>query len=520
MATKSPASSGAETQPAGGLFQRFLEIFSGGGPEAEKRKLLRSIGKELSRSRYRFYRPKGSEALPGIGRFFYEIYKIVAPAQILLTNATGSGVLRSFVIESFLNKEQKEYWERLTDGWIQEKAKTLPIKELSELVKQNMIRFFSLFDSDLTTRIDAAHSTLVALANFVNFDYYFLLRKFDSSLPERSFSHNPKFEAISADYIADDLKDFLEVFLALNLDADWKRILGALREYRNIDVLPIDSWVRLVGSLGEVRSSHVLEQIVRHAQKDPYWTATARTTSERIVEPFLERLRNQMEILLQKIHQERRASKIDQLAKQIFGTTVVVRMRNYTEKANEIFAKKTVGGFTHTAALSYLRAFLNDFFKKDVRELVDLVIIRGQWTSNILSQQLSDAYHALLELSDEIIKFDEALADDGDLGIKLRNILARSDRDKEHMKYLRNILKDTNDKASGLVNRSALNLIAVGKHLKNLIEDLSKTHPDLLLNWKEIENSAARPLRDWMLAAYRNIYHLVQLLQFFVVKDG
>ena len=519
MSTKSPGPSAAGTPSETGILARILSIFTGGDPEAEKKKLLKSIGKDLSRSRYKFYKPKGSEALPGLGRFFYEIYKIVAPAQILLTNASGSGVLRSFVIESFLSQEQKEISERLTDAWIQEKAKTLSVKELSELVKQDMIRFISVFDGDLTARIDTAHATLVALANFVNFDYFFLLKKFDSSIPERNFTYHPKFETISADYIVDDLKDFLEVFLALNLEADWKRILGALKEYRNIDVLPVDPWIKLTGALGDVRQSRILEQIVRHAQKDPYWTASPRSQADRIVEPFLEKLRSQMEIQLQKIAQERRNSKIEDLAKQVFGTSVVVRMKNYTDKANVVFAKKMMGGFTQTAALNYIRAFLIDFFKKDVRELVDLLIIRGQWTTSILSQQLSDAYHALLELSDEIIRFDDSLGDDGDLGNKLRTVLAKSDRDKEQLKYLRNLLKDTNDKASGMVNRSALNLISVGKHLKSLIEDLSRPHHEVVLNWKEIENSAAHPVKEWMLGTYKKIYYLVQLLQFFVSKE-
>jgi len=520
MVAKKDTSSEAQKQSGGGFLQRIFSIFTNGDPEAEKKKLIKAVGKDLSHSRYKFYKPKGSEALPGLGRFFYEIYKIVAPAQILLTNAASSGVLRSFVIENFLSKEQKEISERLTDSWIQEKAKNMSIKDLSDMVKQDMIRFFSVFDGELSTRIDNAHATLVALANFINFDFFFLLKKFDSNITERNFVYHPKFETISADYIVDDIKDFLEVFLALSLDADWKRILGALKEYRNIDVLSVDAWTKLVSALAGIRDSHVLEQIVRHAQKDPYWTASPRAPADRIVEPFLDKLRSQMEIQLQKVAQERRNSKIDDLAKQIFGTTVVVRMKNYTDKANVVFAKKMLGGYTQTAALNYLRAFLIDFFKKDVRELVDLIIIRGQWTTSILSQQLSDAYHALLDLSDEIIKFDDALAEDGELGMKIRTVLAKSDRDKEQLKYLRNLLKDTNDKASGLVNKSALNLISVGKHLKGLIEDLTKSHHEIILNWKEIEGAAAHPVKDWMLGTYKKIYYLVQLLQFFVSKNG
>jgi hypothetical protein len=77
--------------------------------------------------------------------------------------------------------------------------------------------------------------------------------------------------------------------------------------------------MKLTAALSNVRDSHVLEQIVRHAHKEPYWTAAPRASAERIVEPFLDKLRNQMEIQLQKIAQERRNSKIDDLAKQVFG---------------------------------------------------------------------------------------------------------------------------------------------------------------------------------------------------------
>ena len=84
---------------ASGFFQKMLGMFGMGDPEADKKRLVKNIGKNLSRSRYRFYKPKSSEALPGLARFFYETYKVIAPAQVMLTSASQSGVLKSFVIE-------------------------------------------------------------------------------------------------------------------------------------------------------------------------------------------------------------------------------------------------------------------------------------------------------------------------------------------------------------------------------------------------------------------------------------
>ena len=509
----------APPEPEPGFFQRLFGIFGMGGKDADKKRLLKSIGKDLSHSRYRFYKPKTGEALGGLARFFYETYRTIAPAQVLLNNATQSGILKSFVIESFLTQDQREMAERLTDGYIMEKAKTVAVKDIQEAVKTDMISFFSCFDSEKTAQIDGAYSTLLSFINFINFDYYFLLKKFDSNITERSFTYNPRFDSISAEYIVDDVHDFLEVFIPLNLDADWKRIFTALKEYRNMDVIQVDSWLKLAPAIRDVRTSGILEQLIRHVKQDPYMTISPRPAGDRIVEPFIDKLKNQIVMLLQKIAQERRNTKIDELAKAVFGTAVVVRLKNYTEKANALFAKKLLGGYTQTQALNFLKAYLIDYFKKDVREMVDILLIRGQWGTNIQSQQLSDGYHALLDLSDQIIQFDDSLADDGDLGTRMRNALLKSDRDKDGIKYVRQMLKDVNDRALLLVNKAALNLIAVGRHVKGMIEDLDKPHHEMIMNWKEVENAAARPMKDSLTDTYRKIYYMVQLLQYYVKED-
>jgi len=503
----------------GGFLQKLLSAFSGGGTEAEKKKLLRGIAKDLSRSRYKFYKPKGQEALTGMAKFFYEVYKIAAPAQVLLGNAASSGALRSFVIESYLTPEQCELSERLTEAYIIERAQTLSLAQVQEETKRNLTSFFVVFDGEMSKQIDDAYNTLIALVNFVGFDYYFLLKKFDSSMPERSFSYKPKFDAINGEYVVDDLQDFLEVFAALDFETDWPRIFGALKEYKKVDVVSVDAWGKFAAAAAELRKSEILAQIVRHLKDDPYWIGKPRVPSERIVEPFLQKLKTQIETIIQRIVQERRNSKIDEIANQIFGTTVILRMKNYTEKANVVFAKKMLGGYTQAQAMNYLKAYLMDYFKKDIRELVDLLIIRGQWTANLQSQQLSDCYHAILDVADRILQFDEELADDGEVGSRLRMALAKADRDKDALKYLRTTLKETNDKATAMVSRAAMNLIGIGRQLKALIEDLSKPHHEILLNWKEVEAQSSRPLKAWLVETYKKIYYIIQLLQYFVKSE-
>ncbi len=510
-----------EAGGSGGLVQRVLSFFAGmGDPDSDKKKLLKGIGKDLSRSKFKFYRPKGQEALPGLAKFFYELYKTTAPAQVLLGNASSSAALRSFVIESFLSREQRELSELLTEATILERSKTLSLKDLQDEAKKQMTDFYAVFDGEMSRQIDQTYTTLLSFINFVSFDYYFLLKKFDSGLMERTFSKAPHFDSINGEYIAEDLADFLEVFLPLDAEAEWRRIFEALKAYRNADVIQADAWMKLLPAIAEVRKSQILEQIVRHVKKDPNWMPTARYPNERIVEPFLGKLKTQLETLIQRIIKERRNAKIDEVAKMVFGTTIVLRMKNYTEKANVIFAKKMLGGFTQAPALNYLKAYLIDYFKKDIREIVDILIIRGQWTTNIQMQQLADAYHVLLEISDQLIAFDEGLADEGETGSRLKSAVMKSDRDKDQVKYLRTMLKDVNEKASGFVSKAGVNLIAVGRHFKVLIEDYDRPHHEIVLNWKEIESAASRPVREWLVEVYKKIYYIVQLLQYYAKEEG
>jgi hypothetical protein len=498
------------------IIERVMSLFSGGSdPEAEKRRILRQIAKDLSKHRYKFYKPKGEEVLPAFARFFYDLYKVIAPAQVFLQNAETSVQLKAIIIDSYLDKNLLELQERLSDEMIKDRARTVPTRELSQQLKDELVSFFAGFDGTRMKAIDGTYSSVIAFAKFVNFDFFFLLKKFDSNITERSFTYIPKFEAIRSEYVSDDIKDFMEVLLALDLDQDWKSMFAALKLYKNVDVVATDQWNKALAQLRDIRKSGILELMVRHIDKNPMWQPSARTVDEHIVEGYLQKLRAQIELAIQKILQEKRNAKIDELATAVFGTPAVSRLKNYTDKANLAFSKKMLGGFTNVQGLNYLKAFLLDFFKKDIRELVDLFLIRGQWSTNLLSQQLSEGFHELMSVSEQLIAFDDKLADDGDLGLRLRNTLAKSDRDKNQLKNLRIVLKAVNDDAQRMVNVSAQALILIGKNLKGLLEDYQRNPHELLINWKEIELASERPIAERITDVYKKIYYFVQLMQFF-----
>jgi hypothetical protein len=417
-----------------------------------------------------------------------------------------------------LSENQAKLKERVSDDAIKERAKESGTKELAMQVKNELAAFMSEFDTEKVRRLDTLYSQLVMLTNFVTFDFFFLLKKFDSSLPERTFTYSPKFEAIRGEYVLDDLKDFALVMYTLPLDADWPRIFAIIKEYRQVEPVAIGQWNKMVNLLTEVRRSRVLEQIIQLLSKDPSYAIRSESVNERIVDSYLVKLKTQTEMVVQQIQQEKKTGKASELLKQIFGTDSIVRLKNYAERANAPFEKKMLGGYLYVEELNYMKAFLIDYFKRDIRALTDLFLVRGKWTLPATSTSYSSSFHDLLELSDKITEFDDSLAEDEELGAKLRTMLSRSDRDKEVVKQLRTQLKDINDLALKCLSTGTQDFVVIARSLKGILDDYEKSPHELITNWKEIEMNADRPIKEWVVAVYKQIYAFVMLMQLYL-KD-
>jgi len=503
-----------------GFFQRILSLFFHGiDPEREKRRLLRDIAKDLKRKKHKFYKPNNREAQQGLAKFFHDIYKVIGPSQVLLEHAQSSNVLKQLIIEFSIPDEIREYRDQLSEEVIRKKAEMMDSKALSADIRENMVNFFSGFRGEQVKEIDGMYNLLAGFLQFIHFDYFFLLKKFDSNLPERDFNYNPKFESINAHYVSDDLKDFLEVLPLINKDGQWDKMFDILKGYKENEVVSRPAWKKIVRSLDSIRKETLFEQMVRHIDSDPYYKPLFYPPNERIVEEYLNKVKTQTEMIFQKIQNERQNRKLEKLLKIVFGTTAVSRMRYYNEKENLKFSKKMLGGYIYVKPLNYIKAFLLDYFKRDIKSLIDLLLIRGRWATNLMSQQLSESFYALMEVSDNLLKFDESLGEEGQKGPRIRQYITRSEKDKNAMVSLRKVLKEVNDEALSITQLTAQNLITIGKSLKQVLDDYEKRPHELLTNWKEIETHAEKDIHTSITEIYKRIYYFIQLLQYYVKKS-
>jgi hypothetical protein len=502
------------------FFQRIIAFFLGrSDPEFERKRLLKEVVKALKKQRLKFYRPRHEIMDPLLAKYFFEFYKTLGPAQSLIKYADYSGVLKSIVIESTLSSDFLEIKERLTEESIRKRAKMMEAKALTKEIKDDLITFFAAFDIDKAREINHIYHTLSVFVDLTHFDYYFLLKKFDSSLPEGNFFYTPHFEPINGEYIVEDLKEFFYIIEEVNENADWNRILDLLKEYRGVDIVARAAWKKILSRIKELKRSRVLLLIIQHIDKNPYFKVKQNLKKIRIVEPYLSKLKTQTELSLQKIFKEKHSSKLDEFTKLIFGTSSISRLKNYIEKANIAFSKKMLAGFLYVQPLNYLKAFLLDFLKKDIKAIVDLLIIKGKWATNFTSQELSESFHSLLEISDRITEFDDSVAEESSTGSKLKTYFHKSDKEKAAQKVLRQMLKEINDMAKGMIHEAAQNLITLGRNIKMALDDYTRQPHELIINWKEIEVNFDGNLKNSLVNIYKKIYYMVKLLQIFFKEE-
>lgn len=503
------------------IFQRlFASLFHSNDAEAEKKRLLKTIAKNMSKQRFKFYKPQSNQVLPGYASLLWETYKLVGPIQAMFNNNKNPNTFKNWIISSSLTPDQHAIYEQLSEENILAAAKQQELSILVADTKKKLTAFTASFTQDIVDRMDNTYTTLLQLQSLCNYDYYFTLKKFCSSLRELEFNVTPKFESLDGEYLSDDIKDFAVLLASLPLESQpWADVFEIIKENKGFDPVPMNQWNKLLNRFREIKLNNVIDMMIQLISENPGYVTQYREHTDHIADSFVDKLRTDTDAILKRLQAEQSTNKTNNLLSQIFGSTEIVRLKYYTEAGNEMFTKRGLNGYTLFKPLNYLKAFLLDYVKKDVREFCELVLVRGKWIATPQAAQMSDAYNLILGISDKITSFDETLADGQELNTKLKSYCLRADRDVEARKVIQTILHDVNGDAHELIVKATQQLITVGRFTKALLEDYEKPTKELLMNWKELEHFSDGSVKQQGVAVYKKVYLFVQLMQMSLTKQ-
>lgn len=495
-----------------GFFAKLLaSLFKSDDPDADKKKRIKQIAKNLAKAKYKFY--KNDEVLPSFAKFFYDIYKAIFPAKAMFMAQDNPNRLKNLVVSYSLNEKEHAVIDAISEEAIKAAAQTTPVDQLRAQVEQNIDMFLQIFNNDRLVRIEALYRKLMLFKTFCTYDFYFILKKFDSTLREGEFTTAPRFDKIAAEYIAEDLKDFLVVAWTLPEREDWSDLIKFFKDTKGNEPVTLNVWNKICNRVNNVKISRVFEMMIQVITKDPNYMPDASYSEEPIVDAYIDKVRGDAEKTLNSLAVAQQNNKIDSLLNQIFGTTAVERLSNYTVTNSALYERKQLGSFEYVAPLNYYKAFLLDFVKKDVREFSDLVLVRGTWSTQALSSPMSNAYHALIESSDTLLAFDAKIAEDGDVGTRIKTHMPRAERDREARNIIGTLISDLNDEAKEMCVEGTKNLVVIAKTTKTLLEDYAKTKGEVIINWKELDKFSDHPIKELGVGVYKHIALFVQLMQ-------
>jgi hypothetical protein len=497
------------------IINKVFSLIGGGNePVSDKDLLLKQTAKELGQNKYaKFYRLKTEEVDPSFAAYLYVIYKAVYPAQAFLKDEAKMKKLKQISFEHTLSPEILEMVWRLSSDAIEDRAKKTAPNELARQLREDFTAVSNTFDEDRMASVNKCYNLITAFSRFVLFDYVSLLQKFDSTLLEGIFTAPLKFTALKGEIVAQDIGNFYTAISSLDPIDDWQPAFAVMKAAKGgTDVFPLAQWNMLLANMKELRRSKILEIMVRLSSKNPIWDGKTLIPDERLIENWFEEKKNDIQERINGIANNQRSAQMNALIMAIFGELDVERLSHYTEKGNRLYAQKDLDGFAYAAGLNYLMAFIQDYVQKDIQEICDLVLIRGQWSSNTASLQMSDGFHGILDMIPAIEELDGSLDEKGVNGPRLRGALLRVDRDKTQIRYIGNIIEEVDEEALELIKNAVQLTIVVGKNMKALADDIPKKPTELIINWKELDVFSKSPIAPRISEAYKKINYFVQLM--------
>jgi len=351
-----------------------------------------------------------------------------------------------------------------------------------------------------------------ALNQLANYNFAGFFKKFDNHFVDGSFLVEPKFPAVKTILIIDQMADFMTATHSLKPEEDWAGLLNILKKCEGHDLVIPEQFNSMLKTLREIHTSKILELMIQYTLRNPVWQFRHIVFNETIGDIWLEAKTGEAYAFITRINNSKKAGQINALVKQVFESTDLVRLENYNVQLSENYRKRNLDYFEYAEGINYLKAFMDDYLSREIKELCDILLIRGQWTNNTMSREMSDALNNVIETTVSIADFDTVMSEDGADGSRLRAAMLRVDRDPTQARYINTIAAKVNDDALEIINGAVQSLIIIGKHLKNLIEDIQKKHPELLINWREINLASKEPINQRMVDSFKKINYFVQLM--------
>lgn len=500
------------------FYQKLLDFFF--GIKNEERIILQKLkitNKELKRLKYHFYNYKKNQISPALGEYFYNIYKFTQHFIKHINTRDFSKSIKVFLIESSLTKEQIHIKEKLTKEQINNTfANSKNLKSTIVNIQKLSLKFFKLYSVKTIKTINLTYNQITDLSNIINFDWFFLLHKFDSAISEGNFNYKPNFDTLDGQYVIDELITLNDYVNSLNFSQSWKNVMIYLDKINTSDLKLSVLLSKLLKLLKFLKETDYLTKMNKLILKNPDFTPKQFSSNEKIIQNFVSDFQREIKKNTQEAIQLIKKSKINKLLISIFKTSSIVRLKNYSTKFDALLLEKGIKRFVYIEPLNYLKAFLLDFCKGLIKPRLDFYIIKGEWETASHSLEYTRLLERINVLSDKIIAFDNDCSETGAYGKELRKLLLGAKHNQKSQNLAKRTVIKIDSEAYQLMIESIEFFTLLGKKLKELLDELNRKIPKFIRNINKVKWDFTEEPKVIFNDIYKKLYNFIILLKTYV----
>ncbi|MFC1504014.1 DUF5312 family protein [Spirochaetota bacterium] len=470
-------------------------------PEEQLKKALKAIKKQINKTKPSMVEIRTNFLTPEFAEYMFNIYRILIPFigffKIDFAQKEGAP-FRAYLANSIMSSKHEDILIDLSEEEMVKKVASMDKDKLFKYFEDKVKQFYACFDQQDSMQINTTYNSVAILGALGKFDFFAFFREFDTSFKDKIVNYRPVFHARDGKYFVEDIVALDKVFSSVNFN---NKLIDALKIYLDFKQkpIPIEGELKDVfKAINNLKKHDILLNLIKVLKADLTYVTPVIINEDNLVSDYVKRRIEEWEACINKLLRVISDKKINNITEKLFEKSRIPPIHNYCEKKNELLKQYDLKQYNYFNELFVTKGFIIEKYEKYMKELVNNIILKGNYTEKSTQKMLSDNFYELNEVLKIILEFDNSMGEEGEHGKKIKTLLLTVNKEKTAKNLANEIVSNGNNFARDLITGVIKNLKAIMSFSKTLLETYSAGRRDLLQNIKTFDlGNTANVIKDF-----------------------
>ncbi len=487
MSAESDSQSVTSVPEKRGFISWFVSLIFGKNEKNVHYKELKQMNKKLANSGFVFYDFRRDTITPLFALSLYEFYSDVYSFRQFFLQIMDDKYYERAVINYYLSDEDRDCVAMLLPENIDRLAAVVSFDELRDKLGESYSTIKGSFKKERVYLVNELNRMIYVMKHFCTFDYYALLKKFDSYMIEGSFEDIPNFKAVRSAEISESLIDFFSLAQEFYTIKDWNSVFNFLSTFKGGDLLQSEKIVKAQKRIANLIENNVINIFSKLFMKDFYYEYKVKPYSKEICVSYINSIFNTMNEKFDVIKTQRKLDYINRHVDKLFPGKESIYLKKYNPEESAKYVERGFSGYLWAEPMGFLKEFFTDYVEDEIYKFMEVLISKSKPYDVEEYTKLKIVYQQMTSKMQELVLFDKNLENSVSSGYKLESYLIQLDQNEEVRGLLAVELERLNKSASVIWNGAQSRFIEFRGSLVKFLEDKVNEKNEIITNWDEID---------------------------------